>query len=185
MVIFSVDVDGTLAGYNKAIAELAVELGVTVDPEPLDEWIHEHTEEFWGGLEDLNSTEDKIALSAAVHAGHSLHYISRRPSSIHTLTEGWLEDHGYPSPTSLHLSVDKGHVADLLKVEFHVDDLVPDATRVALATTARVFLIKRMWNQHVLFRNDEGERRGSASYNFALDTVETIAEYVTFVREND
>lgn len=182
MAIFSVDIDGTLAGYNKAIADLAKDLGVTVNPEPLDEWIDLHTEEFWGELEDLSSDEDKMALSAAIHAGHTLHYISRRPSSIYTLTEQWLEQNAYPSPTSLHLSADKGHIADLLKVEFHVDDLVPDATRVALATEARVFLIKRAWNQHVFFRNDEGERRGTASYNFDLATVDTIAEYVTFVR---
>jgi uncharacterized HAD superfamily protein len=184
MAIFSVDVDGTLAGYNKAIADLAVKLGVTVDPEPLDAWIHEHTEEFWGNLADLNSVSDKMELNAAIHAGHTIHYISRRPSSIHALTEQWLEKHDYPSPTSLHLSSDKGHIADLLKVEFHVDDLVPDATRVALATEAKVFLIKRAWNQHVLFR-DEGEQRGSSSYSFDLATVDSIAEYVTFVREEE
>ncbi len=180
MTVFSVDIDGTVAHFNKAIADLAKSLGVTTDPKPLDDWIVDHQTDFWSGLDDMSSVEDKEALRAAVNDGHTLHYISRRPSTITALTIEWLQRYDYPSPTSVHLTNDKGHMTSFLRSELHVDDLVPHAAQIVASSQTKVYLIRRPWNQHVVIA-DEDESR-SSSYNFDLPMVGSVEEFITFVR---
>ncbi len=180
MTIFSVDIDGTLANYNKALAELAKALGVRHDPEPLDNWIADHENDFWFGLEDMSSDSDKEAMRAAVNEGHTLHYISRRLETIHALTVRWLTKYDYPSPTSVHLTMDKGYMSDMLHTEFHVDDLVPHAAQIVAKAQTKVFLIRRPWNQHIVIEDDDESR--TSSYNFELPMVDSIEEFITFVR---
>lgn len=186
---FSLDIDGVVANYNKALAALAKELHyeplqqqtgkpgeyeMVPDTDRLDEWIESHLEQFWGGLESMATEADHRAIHQARSMGHELFWVSARPSNrrrdLRRITLEWLQTNGFPvDEKHMLLLGDKGHSCRSNQIAFHLDDRVAHGVQVALAGTT-CFMILRPWN---------AEELEYSGYGFL--TVESIEEYITLI----
>lgn len=210
MTRYSLDIDGVVANYHHGIRELTKHLGIGplsqplgLEPEALDalmeerqaavqkalnDWIKDHLEEFWGGLESMVRHEDRRAIRTAAAQGHELFWVSARPSLgrmagiVANITLSWLQDFDLPADAShVFLSPEKSRVLKEQRIPYHLDDLVPHATEIAFNSQTKVYLLKQPWNRHIIFRHpDESEYTAEAGA-FGIPEVNSIAEYITLI----
>ncbi len=210
MVRYSLDIDGVVANYRKGIRELAEHLGIQplsqpvgLEPEALDalmeerqaaiqktlkDWIKDHLEEFWGGLESLTRPEDHRAIRAAAAQGHELFWVSSRPSrgrvaeSVAAVTLSWLQRHDLPVDTNhLFLGEQKSYALKEHHIQYHLDDLVPHATEIAFNSQTQVYLLKQPWNRHIIFRHPDEPEYTAEAGAFGIPEVDSIAEYIALI----
>jgi uncharacterized HAD superfamily protein len=158
----------------------------------LNDWIKDHLEEFWGGLESLVHPDDRLAISTAAAKGHELFWVSARPSRgrmtgvVADITLAWLQQHDLPVDANhLLLVPTKSRVLKVRHIQFHLDDLVPHATEIAFNSPAKVYLLRQPWNRHMIFRHADEPEYVAAVGAFGIPEVDSIAEYITLITDKE
>ena len=209
---YSLDIDGVVADYRKGIHMLTERLGmrplsqpVGLEPEALDalmkerqaanqktlnDWIKDHLEEFWQGLEPLASADDHRAISVASAYGHELFWVSARPSRgrmagiVADITLSWLQEYGFPVDAAhLFLAPEKSSILKEQHIQYHLDDLVPHATEIAFNSQTQVYLLRQPWNRHIIFRHPGESEYTAEAGAFGIPEVDSIAEYITLITD--
>lgn len=162
----------------------------------LRQYITDHLEEFFGGLACLASKEDRSAIHRAAAAGYELFWVSARsffgPQSfsaasmaeLSRITLDWLLANDFPAdPAHVVLTPDKAGAVRQNNIRFHLDDLVPHVTSIALQSQAQVFLLRRPWNQRfVVAHPDEPNADHTMSAGaYGVEEVDSIAEYMMLI----
>lgn len=211
---FSLDIDGVVADYRKGLRDVAAQLGIQpqtqplgIPPEELDalmserqeaihaqvgHWIVQNIEEFYGGLDCLAQVHDFGAINLALSHGHELFWVSNRGFGDRRVVDGtfmtlcasvtanWLRAHSLPvDEKHLLLTYDKASAIRGSGIQSHLDDIVPHVTQVALTTEAKVYLLRRPWNQRVVLQDEETGDFGTTAAAFGVPEVYSIAEYVS------
>lgn len=162
----------------------------------LRQYISDNLEEFFGGLDCLVSSEDRSALHRAAAEGHELFWISARsffggqPFSTDTtrelsrITLNWLLTNALPADQAhIVLTPDKAGAVRDHGSRFHLDDMVPHVTSIALQSKAKVFLLRRPWNQRFVVTNptelEAGHSTSAGAYG--VEEVDSIAEFLTLM----
>ena len=157
------------------------------------DWIQSNLPQFFGEMECMLTEEDKLALHALPADAIDLYFITGRSvhisdewdeGEVHSLTHRWLRDNGVlVLPERVIVTRDKAQAVNDHAIKFHLDDLVPHATQIALRTEAQVYLIRRPWNRHIIFQQpgEETDYRTSAA-GFGTPEVDSIGEFCDIVR---
>lgn len=208
MTKHSLDIDGVVTDYFPARAAAAKELGIRplsqpvgLKPEELDafmqervaainramrKYIGDHLEEFFGGLGCLVGPEDHRAINRASAEGHELFWLSNRYFSkeVMRITLDWFGRNNLPADEAhVFLTRDKATVIRENDIRHHLDDRVSQVTSVALQSQAKVFLLRRPWNQRFFVRHPD---EPNADYvtnagAYGVEEVDSIAEYITLM----
>lgn len=211
MVRYALDIDGVVAGYRKGIRDLTEQLGIRplsqplgLEPEALDalmeerqqainqtlhDYIKDNLEEFWGGLDCIVRPGDYLAIRRAAAQGHELFWVSQRPSLgkmagvVTDITLRWLQSHQLPADAAhVFLGPKKSVILAEHSIQYHLDDMVPQATEIALNSQAKVYLLRCEWNRHIVFLHPDGppghDFEASA---FGIPEVDHIEEYITII----
>lgn len=208
MANYSLDIDGVVSDYFAARAKAAQQMGIRslsqpvgLKPEELDalmdervatinkamrKYIGDHLEEFFGGLACVVGTTDRQAIGRAAAMGNELFWISSRyySTALARITLDWLLQNNLPADAAhVILTRDKAAAIRENSIHYHLDDRVSQVTSIALHSTAKVYLLRRPWNQHFLVRHaDEPDADYVTSAGaYGVDEVDSIAEYITFV----
>ncbi len=162
----------------------------------LRQYITDNLEEFFGGLDCLATPADIERIHAAAAAGHELFWVSARsffggqPFSLEAtrelarITLEWLLRNNLPADQGhIVLTPDKAGEIRRRGIRFHLDDLVPHVTSVALQSKAKVFLLRRPWNQRfVVTHPGEPDADHSTSAGaYGVEEVDSIAEFITLM----
>lgn len=214
MVRYALDIDGVVANYPKGIRELTARLGIPplsqpvgLEPEALDalmeerqaaiqktlkDWIKDHLEEFWGGLDSFVRPEDLRAVRTAVAQGHELFWVSSRPSrgrtadAVAAVTLSWLQHHDLPVDTNhLLLGEQKSSALKEHHIQYHLDDLVPHAAEISFNSQTRVYLLRQPWNRFMVFRHSDESEYTAEAGAFGIPEVDSIAEYVALATQGE
>ena len=162
----------------------------------LRQHIGDNLEEFFGGLACLAAREDRSAIHRAAAAGHELFWVSARSffgpqplsaqptAELSRITLDWLLANDFPAdPAHIVLTPDKAGVIRDKGIRFHLDDLVPHVTSIALQSTARVFLLRRPWNQRfvVTHPQEPDADHPTSAGAYGVEEVDSIAEFLTLI----
>lgn len=218
MVRYSFDIDGVVADYFNARAEVAKALGIRALSQPvglppgdldafmqdrqtainaaLRDHISRNLEEFFGGLGCLASADDYRAIHGAAAAGHEVFWVSARSffggqsfsaesaGELTRITLAWLQKHDLPAdPAHVVLTPDKAGVIRDKDIRYHLDDLVPHVTSIALQSQAKVFLLRRPWNQRfvVTHPQEPDADHATSAGAYGVEEVGSIAEFITLM----
>ena len=210
MVKYSLDIDGVVADYYNARAAVAKILHIRalsqpvgLSPEDLDafmqdrqttinnairQYIVDNLESFFGGLDSLFSKDDLQAIRRASSMGYELFWVSARSvltDDLSRITLEWLLKNDLPADSAhVLLAQDKASVIREKNIRFHLDDLVPHVTSIALQTNAKVFLLRRPWNQRfVVTHPGESSSEDSISAGaYGVEEVDSIAEFIMLIQ---
>ncbi len=161
----------------------------------LHQYIADNLEEFFGGLTCLASREDRAAIHRAAAAGHEVFWISARggheapfsaesSAELSRITLEWLLKNDLPADaTHVVLTPDKAGVVREKGIRFHLDDNVAHVTSIALQSTAKVFILRRPWNQRfVVVHPDEPNANYATNAGaYGVEEVDSIAEFLTLI----
>lgn len=208
MAKYALDIDGVVADYLAARAAAAKHIGIRplsqpvgMKPEELDAFmgervaavnkamrdhISDNLEDFFGGLECLVGEEDRRSIRSAAAVGHELFWLSNRyvSAELVNITLDWLTRNDLPADLAhVILTRDKAGTIKKLNLRYHLDDMVAQVTSIALQSQAKVFLLRRPWNQHfiVLHADEPHTEFVTSAGAYGVDEVDSIAEYMTFV----
>lgn len=199
-MIYGVDIDGILANFTDAYAELLTKASGVKFPKHSPDWpkvwyweretpgitkaIEQKvwneimTSDFWAHLHALpGALETLNLLDHLAFKGDDVYFITSRPGKrAKYLTEYWLRSHGMTTPTVLISPSDaaKGQLANALKLDVFIDDKPENCIEVRLArpSDCRVFLVDRPYNRNVHPIFVEGIERVSS----ALQALERVTE---------
>lgn len=164
-----VDVDGGLAAFVPAYADLASRLTGKEVPREATRWdwtdealTPEETQEVWKYIGTHPSwwhthlSEEVGALDAlqvlnALSTTHNIFFVTNRPHNAKSWTEAWLQDRGYTLPTVITVRRgNKGKVCQGLDADLAIDDRPENCLELYrhLPMEARVYLLARPWNTH-------------------------------------
>lgn len=154
-------------------------------------YIGEHLEEFLGGLECTVTLADRQAIGRAAAGGWELFFITSRsffgghnygtPEQVKPITEEWLTRNGLPAdPAHVILTSNKAQVISTNHIRYHLDDAVAHVTSIALQSPARVYLLRRPWNQHFLVKvpDEPDADYYTTAGAYGVEEVDSIAEYI-------
>ncbi len=159
-------------------------------------YITDNLEEFFGGLACLASREDRSSIHRAAAAGHELFWVSARSffgsqpfsaestAELSRITLEWLLRNDLPADAAhVLLTPDKASAVRQNNIRFHLDDLVPHVTSVALQSQARVFLLRRPWNQRfvVAHPTEPNADHSTSAGAYGVEEVDSIAEFLTLM----
>ena len=161
----------------------------------LSRYIGDNLDEFFGGLASLVSSADHSAIRRAAASGYEVFWVSSRShfrghtdpvevSRMNDITLAWLLKNDLPADLAhVVLTPDKASVIRDKGIRFHLDDLVPHVTSIALQTNAKVFLLRRPWNQRfVVTHPGEPDADHSTSAGaYGVEEVDSIAEFITLM----
>ncbi len=166
----------------------------------LRQYISDNLEEFFSGLACLASSDDRSAVHRAAAAGYELFWVSARSffggqpfsdqstAELSRITLDWLLKNHLPAdPAHIVLTPDKAGAIRDKGIRFHLDDLVPHVTSIALQSQARVFLLRRPWNQRfvVSHPNEPNADHSTSAGAYGVEEVDSIAEYMTLIGAGD
>jgi 5'(3')-deoxyribonucleotidase len=166
-----IDVDGVLADFNKMFIKrtIAVTGRDLFPPWPFDIpcWDYpehygysadetsaiwkdiEHDATFWYSLDEYpGAFASVLELDRLDALGHDVYFVTSRPGiKAKKQTERWLISRGIRNPTVL-ISGAKGVIADVLDLEYYIDDRDKNVLDVAARRGAktRTYLMNRPWN---------------------------------------
>ena len=162
----------------------------------MKEYISAHLEEFFGGLDCLASQEDRSAIHRAAAQGSELFWVSARSyfgghsfgeqyaAELPRITLEWLLKNDLPADAAhVVLTPDKAAVVRKHNIRFHLDDNVAHVTSVALQSTAKVFILRRPWNQRfvVVHPNEPDANYATSAGAYGVEEVDSIAEFITLM----
>lgn len=164
--------------------------------EAMRKHISDDLEGFFGGLDCLAGPEDHRAIQRAAAEGYELFWVSSRSffgghsfgqqstEQLAQITLDWLDNNGFPAdPAHVILTADKAGVITDNDIRFHLDDAVAHVTSIALQSQAKVFLLRRPWNQRFFIRHpDEPSADYATSAGaYGIEEVDSIAEFITLM----
>jgi hypothetical protein len=157
-----IDVDGVLADFRTAFHEmsratLGRRLDPLQDPKSAPSLAQEEVKRVWDAVArtpnwwmTLKPYEpDQIArlYSLTRATGWEVFFLTNRPSSagdsVQFQTQWWIEQHGFYLPSVLTIPGSRGEVANGLRLNLVVDDLLLNCIEVVSASTAKALLLLR------------------------------------------
>jgi hypothetical protein len=157
-----IDVDGVLADFRTAFHDASrTTLGRRIEalPDPKatpalaqDEvkrvWdFVARTPNWWMTLEPYEPNQIARLYSMARAAGWEVFFLTNRPrsagDSVQFQTQWWIERHGFYMPSVLTIPGSRGEVANGLRLNIVVDDLLLNCIEVVSASTAKALLLLR------------------------------------------
>jgi hypothetical protein len=161
-----VDIDGVLADFRTAFHAAATRcLGRDVadvgDPrsaQALEQkdvkrvWQYvAKTPNWWMGLQAYEPDQVVRLYSLARTAGWEVFFLTNRPPSagdtVQFQTQWWLEQHGFYLPAVLTVPGSRGEVANGLRLDLIIDDLVINCVEAISASTSKALLLLRGGDQ--------------------------------------
>lgn len=151
---------------------------------------------FFGGLACLVTDEDHHAINRAAAQGAELFWVSARSffgghsfsqastDELARITLNWLLVNALPADKAhVVLTPDKAGAIRERDIRFHLDDNVAHVTSVALQSQAKVFLLRRPWNQRfvVVHPNAPDANYVTNAGAYGVTEVDSIAEYITLM----
>lgn len=163
----------------------------------LHKWITEHMEDFFRSVACTVTDDDRRAIARAAAEGWELFWVSARSffgnkshrttrptAEVHAVTVEWLVSNGLPADDAhVILTPDKAQTITEQGIRFHLDDAVPHVTSIALRSTAKVYLMRRPWNQRFLIRHpaDPDADFESSANAYGCEEVDSVREYITLI----
>jgi hypothetical protein len=180
-----IDIDGVLADFRTAFHQAAKRcLGRDVSdgaggssPQVLEQreikrvWDYvAKTPNWWLDLPAYEPEEIARLYSVARASGWEVFFLTNRPASggdtVQFQTQWWLERHGFYLPAVLTVPGSRGEVANGLRLDLVVDDLVMNCVDVVAASAAKAVLLMR-----------DGDEPGRAhAIDRGIGVVATFAE---------
>jgi hypothetical protein len=183
-----IDIDGVLADFRSAFHATATRcLGREVpeetrstpalDPKDVKRvWQHiAGTPNWWMGLKAYEPDQIVRLYSLARRAGWEVFFLTNRPASagdtVQFQTQWWLEQHGFYLPAVLTVPGSRGEVANGLRLDLVVDDLVMNCVEAVSASASKALLMLRDADQATTeYATDRG-----------IGVVRTFAEAIVIV----
>lgn len=155
-----IDVDGVLANFHDAFHKAAEACGVRPvgdpdDPKPslpqkdvkrIWEYVAE-TPNWWMTLAPYEPDQIARLYSMTRAAGWEVFFVTNRPASagdtVQFQTQWWIERYGFYLPAVLTVPGSRGQIANGLRLDLIVDDLVMNCVDVVAASTAKALLLLR------------------------------------------
>jgi hypothetical protein len=184
------DIDGVLADFRSAFhraAERCLRRDVRAEEERDDpksavaleqkdvQRVWEHiakTPNWWLELEPYEPEDIARLYSLTRSRGWEVFFLTNRPASagdtVQYQTQWWLERQGFYLPSVLTVPGSRGEIANGLRLDIVVDDLVVNCVEVVSASTAKAVLLMR--------QGDEAARQHAIDRGIGV--VETLAEAV-------
>lgn len=162
----------------------------------LHRWITENMAEFFGGVACTITDDDRRAIARAAAGGWELfwvsarsffggksHEVARPTAEVHAVTVDWLARHGLPAdPAHVILTPDKAATITEKGIKYHLDDAVAHVTSIALRSPAKVYLIRRPWNQRFLIKHDNPDADYITTAGaYGVAEVDSIREYIALI----
>ncbi len=161
-----IDVDGVLADFRGAFHKAAHACGlrnVTDPQEPKSaqslaqkevkrvwEYVAK-TPNWWMTLAPYEPDQIARLYSLTRAAGWEVFFVTNRPASagdtVQFQTQWWIERHGFYLPAVLTVPGSRGEIANGLRLDLVVDDLVMNCVDVVGASTAKALLLLRTGDQ--------------------------------------
>lgn len=157
-----IDVDGVLADFRTAFhemsrASLGRHMDAVQDPKSSQALAQEEIKRVWEGVARTPNwwmrlkpyEPDQIArLYALTRAsGWEVFFLTNRPASagdsVQFQTQWWIEQHGFYLPAVLTVPGSRGEVANGLRLNIIIDDLLLNCIEVVGASTAKALLLLR------------------------------------------
>lgn len=199
-MIYGVDIDGVLANFTDAYAELLTKASGVTFPKYSSEWptlwnweretpgiTEEIRQKVWNQIMNSDFSAHLHALPGALETLNLLDHQARNVDDVYFITsrpgkrakylsEYWLRSHGMTNPTVLISPSDaaKGQLANALKLDVFIDDKPENCIEVRLTrpSDCRVFLVDRPYNRNVNPIFVEGIERVTS----ALQALERVTE---------
>lgn len=157
-----IDVDGVLANFRDAFRK-AARTSVGIEVEDSDDpkasqalrqndvrrvWEYvAKTPNWWMTLAPYEPDQIARLYSLARAAGWEVFFVTNRPASagdtVQFQTQWWIERHGFYLPAVLTVPGSRGEIANGLRLDLVVDDLVMNCVDVVGASTAKALLLLR------------------------------------------
>ncbi len=157
-----IDVDGVLADFRAAFHQAAQACGLRNIADPEDprsaqslaqrevkrvwEYVAK-TPNWWMTLAPYEPDQIARLYSLARAAGWEVFFVTNRPASagdtVQFQTQWWIERHGFYLPAVLTVPGSRGEIANGLRLDLLVDDLVMNCVEVVGASTAKALLLLR------------------------------------------
>jgi hypothetical protein len=170
-----IDVDGVLADFRTAFHEtsrtsLGRHIDAIEDPKSTQALAQDEvkrvwetvarTPNWWMTLKPYEPDQIARLYSLARAAGWEVFFLTNRPGSagdsVQFQTQSWIEQHGFYMPAVLTIPGSRGEVANGLRLNLVVDDLLLNCIEVVGASTAKAVLLLRSGDkaieQHALER---------------------------------
>lgn len=182
-----IDVDGVLADFRSAFHKAAeASVGRTIEEPDDSNSLHSlaqkdvrrvweyvaRTPNWWMTLMPYEPDQIARLYSLTRAAGWEVFFLTNRPVSagdtVQFQTQWWIERHGFYLPAVLTVPGSRGEVANGLRLDILIDDLILNCVEVVSASTAKALL---------LLRNGDPAAQAHA-INRGIGVVPTLAEAV-------
>jgi hypothetical protein len=195
-----VDLDGTLADLGAAYREVgrrlfgsnfsddtptAADLPRLKDARALGReqqqiWdVIRRTPDFWTYLPECDDGAVRRLYEAAASGGWEVYFTTQRPATagrtVQAQSQAWLGAHGFPGACVLALKRSRGRVADLLDLDWLIDDLAQNCVDVIADSRCRPLL---------MIRRPEPETEATAS-RLRIEVVRSIDEALNRLTATD
>jgi hypothetical protein len=157
-----IDVDGVLADFREAFHAAAEACGIR-NVEKADDPAAAHsigqrdvqrvwefvakTPNWWMTLAPYEPEQIARLYSLTRAAGWEVFFVTNRPASagdtVQFQTQWWIERHGFYLPAVLTVPGSRGQIANGLRLDLIVDDLMMNCVDVVAASTAKALLVLR------------------------------------------
>ena len=160
-----IDVDGVLANFRDAFHEAANACGIRIaEPEEprsaqsltqkevkrVWEYVSK-TPNWWTTLQPYEADQIARLYGLTRASGWEVFFVTNRPASagdtVQFQTQWWIERHGFYLPAVLTVPGSRGEIANGLRLDLMVDDLVMNCVDVVGASTAKALLLLRNADQ--------------------------------------
>jgi hypothetical protein len=157
-----IDVDGVLADFKAAFHEtsrtcLGRRVETLLDPKSTQAlgqgdvkkvWeVVARTPNWWMTLKPYEPEQIARVYSLTRAAGWEVFFLTNRPESagdsVQFQTQSWIESHGFYMPAVLTIPGSRGEVANGLRLNLVIDDLLLNCIEVVSASTAKALLLLR------------------------------------------
>ena len=160
-----IDIDGVLADFRTAFHAAATHcLGreIPAAPDAGDAVLEQkdlkkvwqyvaRTPNWWMGLEAYEPEQIGRLYALARAAKWEVFFLTNRPASagdtVQFQTQWWLEQHGFYLPAVLTVPGSRGEVANGLRLDLVIDDLVVNCVEAVSASTSKALLMLRAADQ--------------------------------------
>jgi hypothetical protein len=192
-----IDVDGVLADFRTAFrmastSSLGRDIGDQADPKTSESlgqkdvarvWEQiARTSNWWMTLRPYEPDQVERLYRLTRAAGWEVFFLTNRPASagdtVQFQTQWWIERHGFYLPAVLTVPGSRGEVANGLRLDLVIDDLILNCVEVVSASTAKAVLLLR--NGDKVAEKHAIDRGIGVVANFAeaLRAVERLGELI-------
>jgi hypothetical protein len=173
MLRIGCDLDGTLADLATAYQRVAANVHSDSDAHVWD--TIRTIENFWMGLEPLESDVIHRLYEASRQAQWEIFFITQRPNtvgeSVQRQTQHWLIKQGFESPSVLTVPGNRGKAALALELDYLIDDLPRNCIDVAAESRCHPLLV---------CRHPDPDAESTAA-RFKISVTRSVGEAIDFI----